>query len=149
MTVTVTLKDFITANRISMTAVLCDRNPNNPDWTDADHWKVTFTRREQTGKRYNARKDGTAVVAKLTTYFSMGYGHKGQAPDAESVLDCLSSDASYLDMPFSEWAIDMGYDPDSRKAERIYKACEHGASRLKRFLGDDLYQTLLFGTERL
>lgn len=43
----------------------------------------------------------------------------------------------------------MGYCEDSRKAERIYKLCERGAAKLKSFLGDELYEELLYNTEPL
>ncbi len=143
-----TLAQFVERNGIECTCSRADSNPANPDWKEADHWQVKFTRREATGKRYNARKDGTAIVGRMTTHFSMGYGHKGVEPRAEEVLSCLADDSSYLDLPFSEWARDLGYDPDSRKAEKIYRACERGAEKLKRFLGEELYQELM-DTERL
>ena len=135
-----TLKDFITANRITMTATKIDQNPNAPDWTEADHWRVNMR-----------RVPGGKVDTRMSTYFSQGYAHHGAEPDAASVLDCLASDAASVDQArdYEDWARDFGYDPDSRKAEKIYKACQRRAERLKAFLGDDLYQALLYEMERL
>ena len=42
----------------------------------------------------------------------------------------------------------MGYDTDSRKAEKIYKTVQHQAARLSNFLDSTLYDQLLYGTER-
>ncbi len=143
---TVTLKDFTRAHRISMTAERVSANPNMADSRDMDHWKVVFTRRRSFG---GGDRSGQ-IIARMTTYFSMGYGHNGAEPRAKDVLDCLASDASSVDQEvFEEWARNMGYDEDSRKAEKVYRACEHGAKRLKKFLGEELYETLLYKTEKL
>jgi hypothetical protein len=141
-TVRQTITEFIAEHGIKMTA---NRAPSNPNFTDPlngmDHWKVVFTRPIVGLSRHGQ--------VKLTTCFSMGYRHHGAKPEAKDVLDCLASNASSVDSAdFEEWARDLGYDPDSRKAEKTYKACEHGASRLKTFLGEELYQKLLYETER-
>ena len=132
VTDTVTIAQFVAANRITMTAMWTDRNPNMDDAEYMDHWKVVIRRPGHT----------------LTTYFSMGYGHSGKAPKAKDVLDCLASDASGTENSFEDWCSEYGYESDSRKAERIYKACEHSAKRLKAFLGEELYQQLLWHCER-
>jgi len=59
-------------------------------------------------------------------------------PEFESVLDELSMDASILDEPgFEAWAASLGYDPDSRKAEKVYRACLEIALKLRAALGED------------
>ena len=74
----------------------------------------------------------------------MGSGHNGEPPEAEDVLNCLVSDAQGLEnaRTFEEWCSEYGYDPDSRTAERIYKAVEKQVPDLKAFLGSD-FQTVL------
>jgi len=107
----------------------------------ADHWKVTL--------RCQRRQ--------LTTYFSKGYGHGGAAPTADEVLDCLASDAGgyYCDgsgappRSFEDWCGDYGYDTDSRTAERTYNVIGKHAAKLKRLLGELLYDELLYHTERM
>jgi hypothetical protein len=128
------INNIIRENQITMTADRVNKNPNNPDWRDADHWKVVFA----CGRR------------RMTTYFSMGrYGHNGAEPQASSVLSCLADDAASVQQSeFEEWAGDMGYEQDSRKAEEIYRACERCGVRLKKFLGSSLYDVLLYGVER-
>lgn len=118
-----------------MTAEVAERNPNmaDGDWAKrAHHWKCVlhFKRRQ------------------LTTYFSSG----GDAePVVDDTLECLVLDASTVEntRDFEEWASDLGYDADSRSAERTFRACEDGAAKLKSFLGDDLYATALYKLERL
>jgi len=72
-------------------------------------------------------------------------------PDAAHVLDCLASDASSYEnaQSFEDWASEFGYDTDSRKAERIYRIVKRQAEQLKRTLGDEAYQELLWNTKRL
>ena len=48
---------------------------------------------------------------------------KPVAPTAASVLYCLLSDMEAIDQSFVDWADDLGYDTDSRKALAIYEAC--------------------------
>jgi hypothetical protein len=59
-------------------------------------------------------------------------------PDAEMVLDCLASDAATVEnaRSFDEWCSELGYDTDSRKAERDYKLTIRQTRRLRRFLAE-------------
>lgn len=130
-----TLAAFTAAHKIKMTAERVDANPQMADSDNMDHWKVVL----QSPRR------------RMSTYFSSkGYGHNGKEPKAAEVLDCLASDAaSYENVgSFEEWAREFGYYTDCRRAEKTFKAVEHGARRLKAFLGDDAYQWLLFDCER-
>jgi hypothetical protein len=72
-------------------------------------------------------------------------------PTLETILDCLGSDASSWEnaRDFEDFANELGYDTDSRKAEQIYKQIGENAKRLKFLLGEDLYKELLWDTERL
>ena len=121
-------------NKISISVEWADENKNAPDWKNANHYKVTLKR---SGRQ-------------LTTYFSQGYGISGE-PTTESVLDALASDSSGVEnaRSFEDWADEYGYDTDSRKDEKLFKVCERQADKLKRFLGDELYEDLLWNTERL
>lgn len=58
-------------------------------------------------------------------------------PSAADVLYALSLDASVLDSAtFEDWAGDLGYDPDSRAAEKIYRACLEIALKMRAAIGD-------------
>jgi hypothetical protein len=133
-----TLGQFIKDNRIKVSCCeMVGENPNCPDWTDAYHYKVTLSSRVESSRR------------QMTVYFSMGYAHNNE-PTAADILDCLASDAASVDnaRSFEEWAADYGYDTDSRKAEKIFRACEAQAAKLSAFLGDE-YSNLLYETERM
>ncbi len=148
-----TIADFISTNRITMTCKRTDSNPSMEPTSrgSMDHWKCTL-QRPRNRQEVDTGK-GIAVVfsghLSMTLTFSMGYGHHGAEPDVASVLDCIASDAAGVAnaQSFEDWCGDYGYDADSRKAEKTYKACEHQAARLQAFLGD-LYNTLLWHTER-
>lgn len=76
---------------------------------------------------------------------------KPKAPDLATVLDCLASDCSGIDSAsgFEEWASELGYDADSRKAENIYNACRDSYRKLEHMLGRTAMQSLLNDVERL
>jgi len=133
-TVTVTIAELIRKNRITLTAERCEANPNM-DSQDMDHWKTVL----RIGNR------------RMTVYFSKGYGHNGKAPKADEVLGCLASDSAAIEntRSFEDWCAEFGYDSDSRKAEKTFKVCEHQAKRLRSFLGEDLFNTLIWDAERL
>ena len=130
------MKKLINKLGIKMAAcVMVAENPNMEGWKDANHYKCTLTRR-------NPRRQ-------MTVFFSMGYAHRKE-PEAAEVLDCLASNSSSIEScrGFEDWARDLGYDIDNRKAERIFKACEQQAEKLQQFMGDE-YEKLLYETERL
>jgi len=123
-----TLQQFIDRHNLTLTATRTDRNPDMSDF-DGDHWKVTLKR---PGHR-------------MTLVFSKGYGHKGTPPTVAGVLDCLQSDARTAEdcASFEDFCSDLGYDSDSRKAEKLYKAVQRQTDKLRRFLGADLFTELL------
>lgn len=96
--------------------------PIPEDFQDSNPWTVTIT--------YQRRR--------MTVPFFTGSAISKE-PTAADVLSCLLSDASCHDnaRSFEDFASDLGYDSDSRKAERIYKACGSISKRLHRLLGDD------------
>lgn len=99
--------------------------PPGDDWVGAFHWKVTLRRKGR----------------KLTTEFHQGSAHTSE-PTAADVLSCLVSDAVSVEQEpdFEGWAESLGYDTDSRKAERIYEACQRIREQVQRLLPDhDLY----------
>jgi hypothetical protein len=130
--VTKTYKQFVRENRIRIQNKWVDQNPNNPDWKDAYHYKTVLRRGNK----------------QLTIYFSTGYGWSSE-PEAQDVLSCLVSDSYGLDQPFEDWASDLGYDPDSRKAEKIFNTCKKQTEKLKRFLGEKLFEEIRNDVEPL
>ena len=78
---------------------------------------------------------------RMTVEFFMGPALT-EEPTADGVLECLLSDANGVEEHFDEWCRGFGYDIDSRKAERTYRACEEIAKKLRRLLGAD-YETFM------
>ena len=128
------MKEFVARHNIKMACKRIDSNPHMPDWNDANHYKCKLTR---------GRKQ-------MTVYFSQGYGISHE-PEAADVLNCLADDSAGVSnaRSFEEWAEEYGYDTDSRKAEKTYKVCVKQAARLLSFLGEGLYNKLLWKTRRL
>ena len=65
---------------------------------------------------------------------AMAYGRKYR-PTAADVIGCLLSDFMSIDSPFEDWASDLGYDTDSRKAERTYLLVQSQAVTFRRLAG--------------
>lgn len=64
-------------------------------------------------------------------------------PDIMDVLYCLVMDAGVLNCAsFEEWADELGYDTDSRQAEKLYRQCLENALALRAMLGNDTLETL-------
>lgn len=80
--------------------------------------------------------------------FGQGAGHV-DAPTVADVLECLASDAATYDQAdrFDEdWARDYGYDPDSRDAERTYRAVKAQTERFRALLGED-YDAVVYADQ--
>ena len=132
-----TLQELIRKYRLRMESELTDRNPHMADdeWSRrATHWKCVIKR----GR------------TKMTIFFSQGPAIVHE-PSLEEVLDSLGSDAgTYLNARgFEDWAVEYGYDPDSRRAETIWKAVGKQIADLRRLLGESGLEELAFKTERI
>ena len=101
-------------------SAIVKRSDDNGDWpADATHWNC-FIRRVGHGVE---KKEG------FTVEFSMGSAHRG-SPEIADVFGCMLSDADSTDQSFEDWADSLGYDSDSRRAERTYNACKATAEKL-------------------
>ncbi len=65
-------------------------------------------------------------------------GTKLLMPELSDVLYSLANDSDVLNYSsFEDWALNFGYDKDSRAAETIYRACLDIALKLRNALGED------------
>ena len=57
-------------------------------------------------------------------------------PTLQGILYSLTQDADVVNyLTYEEWAADFGYDPDSRKGEKVYEECRLQAFKLSDVLG--------------
>ena len=133
-----TLIEFINETDMVLTSEMVDHNPHMDGSDIMDNYKIKLR-----GKRLGG--------STTRLYFSKGTGHNGAVLTVGEVLDCMASDAAGIENAngFEDWCNEYGYDADSRKAEKVFKACERQARRLKRFLGSEYYEALLWNIERL
>lgn len=109
--------------------------PDNDTFTNATGWTVTLSRRDS---------DDT-----ITVPFYMGSAHGTTPPTVAYVLSALLSDAAGVDNAdgdFEKWCGEYGYDTDSRRAERTFKAAKEQTADLRDFLGD-LYGDYVWETD--
>lgn len=127
-----TMGDFIRRLRVRMTATSVPANPyfGDDDWAaSARHFSCTFVRWDQGRAR------------RFRTFFSMGAGLRG-GPTAEDVLDSLRSDAqSVEDRGLEGWTeFTNGHETQARRA---YRHIINQSRRLRAFLGEANYRSLL------
>lgn len=106
--------------------------------TDRSIWDPrTKTTRPLTSSERLARYREDATAAELEIGYPVEMKGWGQyirfqrkpkseliLPSLEDVMHCILLDADVLNYAtFEDWAPDLGYDPDSRKAYEIYQAC--------------------------
>lgn len=115
-----TLQGFANRAKIRIESTLVASNPHMTDMpAGSAHWRITL------------RRPGR----QMTVPFSQGPALCSEPREA-GVLSCLLSDASSADQDFTSWCADLGFDEDSRKAERIYRVVQQQTAKLRRFLGD-------------
>jgi len=130
-----TIKQFCQAHHIAAKAFLAESNPNMDDMPSASrHWSVIL------------RRPGH----QMTILFSTGPAIESE-PNAEDLMNCLGMDAAGYEnaQGFEDWASEYGYDTDSRKAEKAYRAVKSQTTKLAKFLPVDAYNELLWDTESL
>lgn len=120
-----TLSEWIA--RTGAHTALRKRRKSNPNTIAEDrapgssHWTVTL--RNRAGRT-------------MTVPFSQGSAHK-QPPTVHDVLYCLAADVPEDGATFEDWASNYGYDTDSRKAERLFRAVERQTLDLREWAGPD------------
>ena len=62
--------------------------------------------------------------------------------DILNAFRCFVDDALAGKMSFSEFCSEFGYDEDSRRAEKIWKACKRSTEKLTRIYDGDLYDLI-------
>jgi len=129
----IALSRFISEAGITATAERAGNNPHMISSTPMHHWRVTL----RIGR------------SRMLVPFSKGLGHKCAEPTADEVLECLAADSSSVESAedFAEWCREFGYEDSDRSARRTYAQCQKQAMRLREFLGDSDYETLLWDTQ--
>lgn len=101
------------------------------------------------GLNHKATQNPAKLRAQYATYLAAR--KYPVAPSISDVLDCLAMDAVGIENArgsFDDWCAEYGYDTDSRKAEKTFHICERQAAHLKHFLGAELFEQLLWNTDR-
>jgi hypothetical protein len=140
METTRTLKDLIQEHNVRMSATYRGEHketmPKDGYRSGYEYYQDDWACELRCGKR------------QMTIDYHMGKGHEGKEPTVEDVLSSLCLDASSLENAgdFEDWARDYGYDPDSRKAESIYRAVQMEVRKLKKLLGS-AYQDFIYAEQ--
>ncbi len=118
-----TLADVLTTVAVKMTARRWDAPAaRQAEYPGGSHYVCTLT---FAGRSMRVR-------------FSQGSAHRA-APTVADVLGCISRDCTHGER-FESWCSDLGLDSDSRKALRMFKACERTEASMRRVFGDALVE---------
>jgi len=114
-------------------------NTKRDDWPCVG-WRVRFSKVNKTGPV------GPIVEFEHFTgtgiYKDAAVARRSAPPDPVEILHCIAMDGRAVDQTFEDWACEFGYDPDSRKAEKIYKACIDNGRKLALILSPELIEEL-------
>lgn len=107
---------ILSAMGVTMSWVRTEPRKDADDWdASASHWRVTL--------RHNKKRMAFA--------YSMGAAHTGE-PEIDDCLNSILRDAECAGDGFEDFCESLGYDQDSRKAYRVWKACKRIAASLNR-----------------
>lgn len=101
-------------------------------------WQETAT-----GYRVTLKFEGRS----MTVDFWCGSLHP--VPTAFDVMYCLTSDATYADYSYEEWAEELGYNVDSREADKTYKECIAQTKRFKKFMLESFEDVIYLDEDEL
>lgn len=152
-TTTETFSAFAERYNLSLTAKPADDHTMSVHRKDPFKWECTLSSDkgsmtfpytmgcgllEKRANRYS--KEWTPSYAPLLTTrideYSFADLYRPRKPDMESVLCSFADEASIEDaLCFEDWALDLGYDTDSREAERIYRQCQKQTFDLCKVIG--------------
>jgi hypothetical protein len=132
-----TLEKFLAGNEVGMRC--CEVDPNGDQ-------RLLVTA-PWASRQYRCELHATDGDRPIVTIVGSDDG----PPQVSDVLDEVAAEAAVVETArcFEEWAVGMGFDPDSRYAERVYVTWRRRTSRLRRLFGDERYEQLLWRTERL
>lgn len=77
---------------------------------------------------------------------NMGMEPRPIKPTLKEVLSCLLLDARPFcegHVSYKEWAGDYGYDEDSRKGEKVFRACEKQSLALRDLIGAEAFREMV------
>jgi hypothetical protein len=150
-----TFQEFASKHGLELRSERITTRPESaPDqWSkDAYHFTCTLARGERTFQTNYSMGSGHAT--KKRVYVGHGMGPDGESwiikpvvptPKIPDLLQSLALDASSVEdnATHESWCREFGYDPDSRKAESIYRRCVDDSRLLRAFLGNAAYTELL------
>jgi hypothetical protein len=68
--------------------------------------------------------------------------------NAETILECLATDALYEGLDFDEFCRDLGYNGEETEARRVYNGVARNTKKLRKLLNDDgLFNELLYNID--
>jgi hypothetical protein len=120
------LEELIHKYGIKTAVEWSNTNPNMSGF-DANHFKVTFHIKDESGTR------------QMTTYFSKGKALTGE-PTATEVIDCLITDMQSITEGLDDFIANMGYE--YKEGKKVFDTIETQTQKLFNFLGFEKFREI-------
>jgi hypothetical protein len=120
-----TLFDYVRQQGITLRVTSGPERKRDDEGWEHDAYRVTL------------RRPGARPWVRIG--YRMGTGHANRGgPEVAEVLNALILDGwTARQESFEDWCGEYGYDTDSRRAERMYRACRRTGDRMIEFLGGE------------
>ena len=114
-------------------------------WSGPYHLGVGHLKNLATIERANGKlpRNAAPTQAQLAALTRYAAAERLQPKLADVLASLILDGAAYFDgSPFEEWAADLGYDTDSRKAEATFRECDTTGRKLARAFKPDELEAL-------
>ncbi len=128
----------LTRGRASLTTDYMQGYGHIPNLPQTLYWRRTLDQDQALRRTCETGRNHFDRDGKPYSYQAVPVSRTLPAPELADVLYSLVSDSDALDYPtFEDWAENLGYDTDSRQAERTYRACLESALQLRQIIDLD------------
>lgn len=152
-TIRANVSAFLASKGVTFSASLVGETVRENNWK-CDEWRITLTAPGKptltepyytgTGHRKQVRPMPSPAYRPRTIAYEewAKTAFKPQAPEAADFLHSFLSDGEAVNMSFTDWCAEYGYDDDSIKALRTYEACCAIGAKLRQFFTRDDVEAL-------
>lgn len=135
------LESFAARMGLTMETEQIGERPDGLMGSSATHYRCRIMRRHDLSEEKTGNRE-------MTVFFSMGGGLTGE-PELPDVLNCLASEIASVENEGDKWEWMESLDMVSRAGDEAWQTIQRQRDDLRKLLGREGLETLLWETERL
>ena len=112
----------------------------NSEYLGNKEWGFNDTSRNYNNHKITVKNRTTSKQTSFEFWASIRNPEIKKRDDLLSAFNCFVMDAISGEQNFEDFCSECGYNSDSRKAEKIHKACIKSLNKLKRIYDGDIYE---------